>query len=288
MLDMNKLPVAKRVQILSLLCEGASMRSISRLTSVSINTVSKLLVDAGQACAVFHDEMVRDVRSRRVQVDEMWSFTYAKQKNVARAKAAPAHAGDTWTWTAIDADSNLIVSWLVGARDAGAAFVFVNDLASRLRNRIQLTSDGLKVYVDAVEDAFGGDVDYSMLIKLYRESGESEKRYGPAKCIGAICQPVTGNPDPKHISTSDVERSNLTMRMHMRRFTRLTTGFSKKVENHVHMVALYTVFYNFTKIHKSLRVTPAMQAGLTDHVWSMAEIVELLEAADTSIPAQAN
>lgn len=289
MFSMNRLSTAKRAQVLSLLCEGASMRSISRLADVSINTVSKLLVDAGRACAVIHDGMVRDVRSRRVQVDEIWSFTYAKQKNVPTAKAAPSHAGDTWTWTALDADSKLIVSWLVGARDAGAAVVFVNDLASRLRNRIQLTSDGLKVYADAVEDAFGGDVDYSMLIKLYGESGESEKRYSPARCIGAICQPVTGNPDPKHISTSYVERQNLTMRMSMRRFTRLTNAFSKKVENHVHMVALYAVFYNFTKIHKTLRVTPAMQAGLTDHVWSMAEIVALIEAAETSTPAaQAN
>jgi IS1 family transposase len=280
---MNRLGTAKRVQILSMLCEGASMRSVSRLTDVSINTVSKLLVDAGQACAGFHDERVRGVRSRRVQVDEIWSFTYAKQKNVATAKAAPCDAGDTWTWTAIDADSKLIVSWLVGSRDAGAAFTFVSDLASRLRNRIQLTSDGLKLYVDAVEDAFGGDVDYAMLQKLYGADPSAEKRYSPAQCIGTRCEIMTG--DPKHISTSFVERQNLTMRMHMRRFTRLTNGFSKEFKNHMHMVALYTVFYNWTKIHKTLRVTPAMQAGLTDHVWTMAEIVELIERAEMLVPA---
>lgn len=281
----NKLPASKRAQILSLLCEGASMRSVSRLADVSINTVSKLLVDAGQACAVFHDEMVRGVRSRRVQVDEIWSFTYAKQKNVATAKAAPSGAGDTWTWTAIDADSKLIVSWLVGSRDAGAAFTFISDLAGRLRNRIQLTSDGLKLYVDAVEDAFGGDVDYAMLQKLYGVDPAGEKRYSPATCIGTRCDIVQGDPDPKHISTSYVERQNLTMRMHMRRFTRLTNGFSKKIQSHVHMVALYAVFYNWTKVHKTLRVTPAMQAGLTDHGWTMAEIVELIEQAEMLVPA---
>lgn len=285
LLEMNKLPVAKRAQILSLLCEGASMRSVSRLADVSINTVSKLLVDAGRVCFEFHDEKVRGVKSRRVQVDEIWSFTYAKNKNVEKAKKAPERAGDTWTWTGLDADSKLIISWLVGARDAGSAFTFVNDLASRLRNRIQLTSDGLKVYLDAVEDAFGGDIDYAQLVKLYGASGENEMRYSPAKCVGCIPNEVTGNPDPKHISTSFAERQNLTMRMHMRRFTRLTNAFSKKFENHVHMVALYTVFYNWTKVHKTLRVTPAMQAGLTNRVWEMADIVKLIEQAEMSVPA---
>ncbi|MES1255164.1 MAG: IS1 family transposase, partial [Acidobacteriota bacterium] len=232
-----------------------------------------------------HDETVRGVKARRVQVDEIWSFTYAKQKNVKAATAAPEGAGDTWTWTGLDADSKLIVSWLVGARDAAYAHAFVNDLASRLTNRIQLTSDGLKLYLDAVEDAFGGDVDYAQLIKLYGSSGENETRYSPAKCIGCIPQEVTGDPDPKHVSTSYVERQNLTMRMHMRRFTRLTNGFSKKLENHMHMVALYTVFYNFTKIHKTLRVTPAMAAGLTDRLWNMADVVALIEAAEKSVPA---
>jgi IS1 family transposase len=287
-LNMNKLPAAKRAHILSLLCEGTSMRAVSRLVDVSINTVTKLLIDAGTVCLAFHDVEVRGVRAQRVQVDEIWSFTYAKQKNVETAKAAPDGAGDTWTWTAIDADSKVIVSWLVGGRNAVSANFFVNDLASRLRNRIQLTSDGLKLYLDAVEDAFGADVDYAQLVKLYGASGENETRYSPAKCLGCIPTEVTGDPDPKHISTSYVERQNLTMRMHMRRFTRLTNGFSKKIENHVHMVALYTVFYNWTKIHKTLRVTPAMQAGLATHVWTMEEIVKLMDEVNAPQPAISN
>ena len=283
---MNKLPLEKRVQILSLLCEGSSMRSISRIVDVSINTVAKLLVDAGKLCASFHDAQVRDVKARRVQANEIWSFTAAKQKNVAQAKKAPHGAGDTWTWTGVDADSKLIVSWLVGPRDAGSAFTFTSDLKDRLAGRVQITSDGLKLYVDAIEDVFGADVDYAQLVKLYGQPSETEaRRYSPAKCIGCISKEITGEPDPKHISTSYVERQNLTMRMHMRRFTRLTNGFSKKLENHVHMVALYTVFYNFTKIHKTLRVTPAMQAGLTDHVWSMEDIVRLLEQVEAPQPA---
>ena len=265
------------------------MRAVSRLADVSINTVSKLLVDAGRLCAAFHDNQVRGVKARRVQVDEIWSFTYAKAKNVPTAKKAPEGAGDTWTWTGLDADSKLIVSWLVGPRDAGSAFTFASDLKARLANRVQLTSDGLRLYVDAVEDVFGADVDYAQLVKLYGASGENETRYSPAKCIGCLPKAVTGDPDPKHVSTSYVERSNLTMRMHMRRFTRLTNGFSKKVENHIHMVALYAVFYNFTKIHKTLKVTPAMAAGLTDHVWDMADIVRLLEEVEQPVPvAQAN
>ncbi|OFW00353.1 MAG: transposase [Acidobacteria bacterium RIFCSPLOWO2_02_FULL_68_18] len=286
---MNKLPVAKRAQILSLFCEGTSMRAVSRLADVSINTVTKLLVDAGRLCAALHDDRVRGVKAQRVQVDEIWSFTYAKAKNVPKAKKAPAGAGDTWTWTGLDADSKLIVSWLVGPRDAGSAFTFASDLKARLANRVQLTSDGLKLYLDAVEDVFGADIDYAQLVKLYGASGENETRYSPAKCIGCISKEITGDPDPKHISTSYVERQNLTMRMHMRRFTRLTNGFSKKLDNHVHMIALYTVFYNFTKIHKTLRVTPAMQAGLTEHVWSMEDVVRLLEEVEAPAPAaQAN
>lgn len=277
---MNKLPLQTRVQILSLLCEGMSMRAISRLTDVSINTVAKLLVDAGKVCATFHDEKVRDVQTRRVQVDEIWSFTYAKAKNVPRAKKAPAVAGDTWTWTAIDADSKLILSWLVGGRDGGYALAFMDDLRDRLANRVQLTSDGHKAYLEAVEGAFGGDVDYAMINKIYGTSPESAKgRYSPAECIGVKKERIEGDPDPAHVSTSYAERQNLSMRMHMRRFTRLTNAFSKKFENHVHMVALYTVFYNWTRIHKSLRVTPAMEAGLTDRLWSMQEIADLIEAA---------
>ncbi len=258
------------------------MRSTSRLADVSINTVTKLLVDAGEACARFHDEQVRGVKARRVQVDEIWSFTYAKQKNVETAKSAPEGAGDTWTWTGLDADSKLIVSWLVGPRDAGSAYTFVEDLAARLAGRIQLTSDGLRLYLDAVEAAFGADVDYSQLVKLYGTAVENETRYSPATCLGCVAKTVTGDPDPKHISTSYVERQNLTMRMSMRRFTRLTNGFSKKIRNHVHMVALYTVWYNWVRIHKTLRVTPAMQAGLTDHLWDMTTIVELIDQAETA------
>ena len=258
------------------------MRSTSRLADVSINTVTKLLVDAGEACARFHDEQVRGVKARRVQVDEIWSFTYAKQKNVETAKSAPEGAGDTWTWTGLDADSKLIVSWLVGPRDAGSAYTFVEDLAARLAGRIQLTSDGLRLYLDAVEAAFGADVDYSQLVKLYGTAVENETRYSPATCLGCVAKTVTGDPGPKHISTSYVERQNLTMRMSMRRFTRLTNGFSKKIRNHVHMVALYTVWYNWVRIHKTLRVTPAMQAGLTDHLWDMTTIVELIDQAETA------
>ena len=277
---MNQLSLAKRVQILSMLCEGVSMRSISRMVDVSINTVTKLLVDAGQVCLSYHDERVTRVRTKRVQCDEIWSFTYAKQKNVAKSKIAPAGAGDTWTWTAIDADSKLIVSWLVGRRDARHAQILIDDLKNRLANRVQITTDGLKVYADAIERTFGADVDFAMLVKLYGEAGmdSPERKYSPSECIGTKVHVMTGDPDADYISTSYVERQNLTMRMHMRRFTRLTNGFSKKFENHVHMVALYTVFYNWIKIHKTLRVTPAMQAGLSTQVCTFEDLVQLIEA----------
>lgn len=277
---MNKLPLQKRVLILSMLCEGSSMRSIARTADVSINTVSKMLVDAGKACAAFHDEAVRNVEAKRVQVDEIWSFTYAKQKNVARAKAAPEEAGDTWTWTAIEADTKLIVSYLVGGRDSEYALAFMDDLRSRIANRVQLTSDGHKAYLNAVEDAFGADVDYAQLVKLYGAAPESAKgRYSPAECIGARKEVIEGSPDPKHVSTSYAERQNLTMRMHMRRFTRLTNAFSKKFENHMHMVALYTVWYNFVKLHKKHKMTPAMAAGVSDRLWSVEDIANLVESA---------
>jgi IS1 family transposase len=276
---MNKLPLQKRAQILSMLCEGSSMRSISRVCDVSINTVSKLLVDAGKACAAFHDEQVRDVKAKRVQCDEIWSFTAAKQKNVAGMKKPVAGAGDTWTWTALDADSKLIVSWLVGGRDSEYAIEFMDDVAKRLANRVQLTTDGHRAYLEAVEGAFGADVDYAQLIKLYGAAPEAFKgRYSPAECIGARKTPVEGKPDLDHVSTSYVERQNLTMRMHMRRFTRLTNAFSKKFENHMHMVALYTVWYNFVRVHKSLRMSPAMAAGVSDKLWSMEEIAEMIDA----------
>jgi len=276
---MNKLPMTKRVQILSMLCEGSSMRSISRVVDVSINTVSKLLGEAGEACAAFHDEAVRGVKSKRVQCDEIWSFTYSKQKNVETAKAAPGEAGDTWTWTALDADSKLIVSYLVGGRDAGYADAFMQDVASRLANRVQLTTDGLRAYLDAVEGAFGADVDYAQLIKLYGDAPEAAKgRYSPAECTGAVKTRIEGKPDRKHVSTSYVERQNLTMRMQMRRFTRLTNAFSKKGLPHYHMVALYTVWYNFVRVHKTLRCSPAMAAGLSKTLWSMEDIVALIDA----------
>ena len=278
-IDMNKLPIAKRVQILSMLCEGSSMRSVSRVCDVSINTVAKVLVDAGKVCMAFHDEKVRGVKAKRVQVDEIWSFTAAKQKNVSGMKKPVDGAGDTWTWTAIDADTKLIAAWFVGGRDAECANAFIGDLASRLANRVQLTSDGHAPYLQAVEGAFGADVDYAQLVKIYGGSAEGEKRYSPAEFVTCRQIGVTGKPDPKHISTSFVERSNLTLRMHNRRFTRLTNAFSKKFESHVHMVALYTVFYNFTRIHKTLRITPAMAAGLTDRVWDMQDIVALMDAA---------
>ncbi|MDP2354980.1 MAG: IS1 family transposase [Beijerinckiaceae bacterium] len=278
---MNKLPVATRAQILSMLCEGASMRSASRLTDASINTVSKLLVDAGRFCAGFHDDKVRGVKAKRVQVDEIWSFTGAKQKNVAAMRAPVDGAGDTWTWTAIEADTKLLVGHFVGGRDGECAQWFMDDLASRLATRVQLTSDGHKAYLEAVEGAFGADVDYAMLIKLYGASPESAKgRYSPADCTGIKKQRVEGSPDPKHISTSYVERANLTMRMHNRRFTRLTNAFSKKFENHAHMVAIYAVWYNWIRIHKSLRVTPAMAANISTRLWSWADIVEMMDAAE--------
>ena len=243
--NMNKLPTAKRVQILNMLCEGSSMRPVSRVADVSINTVSKLLVDAGLACALFHDESVRNVKAKQIQCDEIWSFVYAKAKNVAKAKAAPSTAGDVWTWTALDRDSKLILSYLVGGRDAGYANAFMQDVADRLTDRVQLTTDGHKAYLNAVEDAFGADVGYAQLVKIYGEAPEAEKRYSPAECVGARKDKTTGSPDQTMISTSHVERSNLSFRMHMRRYTRLTNAHSKKFENHCHMVALYTVWYNF-------------------------------------------
>ncbi len=282
---MNKLPVAKRVQVLSMLCEGSSMRSVSRIADVSINTGAKLLADAGKACAAFHDEAVRNVRAKRVQCDEIWAFNHCKQRNVATAKAAPEEAGYIWTWTALEAETKLIVSYLVGGRDAGYAAAFMEDVASRLANRVQLTTDAHRAYLDAVEGAFGADVDYAMLVKLYGESPHPPGRYSPAECKGIRKIRVEGRPDPKHISTSHVERQNLTMRMSMRRFTRLTNAFSKKAEAHYHMVALYTVWYNFVRIHRTLRVSPAMAAGVSDRLWGMEDVVALIDArAEPSRP----
>lgn len=276
---MNKLDNAKRSQILNMLVEGSSMRSISRVCDVSINTVAKLLADAGKACAAFHDEHCRDVKAERVQCDEIWSFTYAKQKNVAAAKAAPEEAGDTWTWTGIDADSKLIVSWLVGGRDAEYALEFMTDLRSRLANRVQLTTDGHKAYIQAVVEAFDADVDYAQLVKIYGAAPESAKgRYSPAECTGIKKMGYIGKPLFADVSTSYVERQNLTMRMSMRRFTRLTNGFSKKLESHCDALALYFFHYNWCRIHKTLRVTPAMAAGISGTVLDWNTILGAVDA----------
>ena len=277
-IGMNKLPLKTRSLILNMLCEGQSMRATARLADVSFNTVAKLLIDAGKVCADLHDELVQGVTASRIQCDEVWSFTYAKQKNVAKAKAAPDEAGDTWTWTALDADTKLIVSSMVGGRDAEYANAFMDDVASRLANRVQMTTDGHKAYLEAVEGSFGADIDYAQLIKVYGNAPETLKgRYSPADCTGIVKRTVEGQPDEKHISTLFVERQNLTMRMQMRRFTRLTNAFSKKFENHMHMVALYTVWYNFIRIHKTLRVTPAMEAGLSKTVWDMEDLVRIMD-----------
>lgn len=276
---MNKLPVQKRIQILTMLVEGSSMRSVSRVCDVSINTVTKMLVDAGLACAAFHNERVIAVKSKRVQCDEIWSFNYCKASSVSRAKAAPKTAGDAWTWTGIDADSKLIISWFVGGRDVASAHEFMQDLADRLANRVQLTTDGHRAYLTAVENAFGKDVDYGMLVKLYGPAPKGgETRYSPAQCIGIKKHEIAGKTDKKHISTSFVERQNLTMRMSMRRFTRLTNAHSKKLENHCHALALYFVFYNFVRQHATLKVSPAMAAGLTKSLMSMEDIVALTDA----------
>ena len=278
---MNKLSTAKRVQILEMLVEGMSMRAASRVAKVSINTVTKLMVEAGEACAAYHDEAVRDVTSSKVQCDEIWAFCYAKEKNVPRAKAAPQGAGDVWTWTAIESASKMILSYEVGDRSGATAIEFMDDLRSRLANRVQLTTDGHKAYLEAVEGAFGGDVDYAQLIKLYGDStGQKghEKKYSPAECTGTKKRRVEGNPDIEHVSTSYVERQNLTMRMGMRRFTRLTNAFSKKLENHLLMLSLYFVHYNFVRIHSSLRMTPAMAAGVSETLHDMEWIVGLIDA----------
>jgi len=280
---MNKLPLAKRAQILTLLCEGMSMRSIERIIGCSINTVDKLLRDAGEAALAYHDEHVRGVKATRVQCDEIWSFVHAKAKNAPRStRAGDPTIGDCWTWTAIEADTKLLISYLVGGRDSEYAMMLMDDLRSRLVSRVQLTTDGHKAYLSAVEEAFGADIDYAMLVKLYGEPAAASqdaaaRRYSPSECFGARKEAITGNPDPNHISTSYTERANLTMRMSMRRFTRLTNACSKKLVNHEYMVALYALWYNFVRIHKTLRTSPAMAAGIESRLWSMEDVVRLVE-----------
>jgi len=274
---MNKLPREQRIQIISLLVEGMSLRAVTRITGVSINTVTKLLIDGGKACSEFQSLTFRNLTCRRIQVDEIWAFWYAKQRKVETAKAAPEGAGDVWTWTAIDADTKLIPSWLVGDRSGETAKAFISDLAGRLISRVQLTSDGHKSYLQAVEQAFGGDIDYAMLVKHYGEAPEPSGRYSPGVCTGIEKEAISGSPHLAHVSTSYSERSNLTMRMHMRRFTRLTNAFSKKVENHAYAVSLHFMAYNFVRIHGSPRCTPAMAAGVSKRLWGIGNIVTVIE-----------
>jgi IS1 family transposase len=274
---MNKLSIEKRAQIINCLVEGNSLRSTSRMTGCSINTVTKLLVDVGKACVEYQDKAFQKLTCKRIQCDEIWNFCYCKEKNVPEEHKGEPGYGDVYTWTAMCADSKIVPSFLVGRRDSECAKVFINDLASRLKNRIQLTTDGYKIYLEAVDNAFGGNIDYAMLVKVYESTpNEDQRKYSPVEWIGSEIKRISGNPDKKHISTSFVERQNLTMRMSMRRFTRLTNGFSKKVENLFYSVAIHFMYYNFCRIHKSLRVTPAMEAGIADHVWSLEEIIALM------------
>lgn len=275
---MNCLGINKRTAVIAALVEGNSINATCRMTGVAKHTVLKLLKDIGCASAAYHNANVRNLRVRRVQADEIWSFVYGKDKNLT-LEQVKSGLGSVWTWKAIDADTKLAISYMIGDRGADAAKTFMEDVASRISTRIQLTTDGHRVYADAVEDAFGADIDYAMLVKIYGASNDNpESRYSPASCIGCRTGVLAGNPDPDHISTSFVERSNLSMRMGMRRFTRLTNGFSKKLENHGHMVALYFMHYNFCRVHKTLRVTPAMEAGLTDHVWTIEELLGIADA----------
>ncbi|MGQ0633958.1 MAG: IS1 family transposase [Planctomycetaceae bacterium] len=272
---MNTITTEKRCEVVRALVEGCSIRSIVRMTGVSKNAVARLLVALGCKCAEYQDATLRNLTCRRLQVDEIWSFVGCKEKNVATARNGGI--GDVWTWVAIDADTKLVPSWLVGDRDGQTARIFINDLASRLKHRVQVTSDGHRPYLEAVEEAFGWDVDYAMLVKIYgKPSEEDQRKYSPAQCVGCSRHIVTGQPDPEHISTSFAERQNLTMRMKMRRFTRLTNAFSKKIENHCHSVALHYMHYNFARVHQSLRCSPAMKAGVTDRLWSIEDIVALL------------
>jgi IS1 family transposase len=277
MVNMNRLASDRRAQIIGMMVEGVSIRAITRMTGASKNTVAKLLADAGNACLDYQDRALRNLSSQRVQADEIWSFVYSKQKNVPEDKRGQFGYGDVWTWTALDADSKLIICWYLGRRDADAAYEFMTDLADRLTNRIQLTTDGHHAYLSAVDAAFERKIDYAMLVKKYGTAPEAEKRYSPPICLGADKQEVRGLPDPEHISTSYVERQNLSMRMGMRRFTRLTNAFSKKLENHMHALSIYFMHYNFVRIHQTLRCTPAMEAGVTDKLWDLSDVAAMVD-----------
>jgi IS1 family transposase len=275
--SMNKLSNADRVRVISALVEGCSIRATVRMTGVAKNTIVKLLADIGFACADYHDKHVRNIKSRKIQCDEIWSFVGCKQTNVPAERKGQFGIGDVWTWVALDSDSKLCVSYMLGLRDAGYATDFMRDVASRLADRVQLTTDGHRAYLEAVEDAFGGEVDYAQLIKIYGAERAGEARYSPANVIGTKREQVCGTPEERSVSTSHVERQNLTMRMQMRRFTRLTNAFSKKADNLAHNIALHYMHYNFCRVHQTLRVTPAMEAGIADHVWELDELVNLVD-----------
>ncbi len=276
---MNRLSSDDRAKVVRCLVDGGSIRATVRITGVAKNTVTKLLIDLGAACSRYQDRIMANLPCRRLQVDECWAFCYAKQKNVKpEVFADGAYAGDIWTWAVIDADTKLMPCWVLGARDFGAAYELMQDLAPRLKNRVQMTTDGLKVYLNAIIDAFADDIDCAILHKVYGAEPANEAGYSPARCIGIQTQDVLGRPDPKHVSTSYIERANLTMRMSMRRFTRLTNAFSKKLENHAAAVALHMMYYNFARKHQTLGMTPAIAAGIDNHVWTVEEIVSLLES----------
>jgi IS1 family transposase len=275
---MNRLPPETRAQILGMMVEGMAIRAIARMTGASKNTIVKLLVDAGRACSEYQDRHIRDLKSQRLQLDEIWSFVGAKEKNVPK-NAKRVGRGDVWTWTAIDADSKLIASWMVGDRSAYTARVFVCDLSSRLANRVQITTDGHKAYLSGMAAGFHGAVDYAMLEKVYEETtNKGPRRYSPGRMVRSYTTCCSGNPDKAHVSTSYAERQNLNIRMGLRRFTRLTNAFSKKLENHIHALSIYFMYYNFVRIHQTLRVTPAMAAGVSDKLWSLEDMVRMIEA----------
>jgi IS1 family transposase len=282
MVGMNKLTRDERARILHLLCEGTSIRAITRMTGASKTTVTKLVVDAGTAAAWYQDRVFHNLSCKRLQIDEIWGFVGAKAKNADPVLKAAGKAGDAWLWMATDAQTKIVPCWHIGSRDGGAAMEFIDDLASRLANRVQITTDGHKAYLDAIDTAFGGQVDYAMLVKLFGQAPEGDRRYSPAECTGAIKTPIQGHPDLKHVSVSFAERNNLNVRMHSRRMTRLTNAFSKKMENHAHAMALHFLYYNFVRIHQTLKVAPAMAAGVTNRLWEITDIVDVLEAWETT------